>query len=309
MSRTVKLILALNVVLITVLVFVYAELMVSPGKLIDDHRTIETDCFACHTVLFGASAEKCIACHKVADIGVLTTKGTPVVKKKTTVPFHQKLVDEDCVACHSDHVGVAKYRIHQTFSHQMFDAAERQKCVACHLKPTDPTHLQVPDTCAQCHSTDKWKPATFDHKLLKQAEREQCVSCHKAKVPDDKLHRQVSDKCGQCHKTDKWKPATFNHDKFFVFDDYHQRCTTCHRTPDYKQYTCYFCHEHTPEKVRQEHWEEGIREFENCVACHRSTNEDEAKRAWESIKRGIPYQLRQPTKNNSGKRRKQDDDD
>ncbi len=312
MSRIVKLILALNLAIIAVLVFAFADLMVSPGKLIYDHRASETDCFACHTVFLGASSEKCISCHKVADIGVVTTKGAPVVDKKTKVPFHQKLLDQDCVACHSDHVGVAKYRISHKFSHGLVDTPIREECIGCHQKPTDPTHGQVSEKCSQCHSTDKWTPATFDHQLLKDAEREQCVSCHKGKVPTDKLHNQVSDNCGQCHSTDKWKPATFDHAKLFVFDrDHDVKCTVCHTTADYKKYTCYECHEHSPRKIREEHEEEGIREYENCVACHRSADEDEAKRAWKSLKSGTPYQFGLPYEKKNKKRRKKhaDDDD
>jgi hypothetical protein len=46
---------------------------------------------------------------------------------------------------------------------------------------------------------------------------------------------------------------------------------------DYKKYTCYGCHEHTPAKIKREHLEEGIRNFDNCVECHRSGDKDEAK--------------------------------
>jgi len=315
MRPTVKLILILNLVILAVLVFAYPHLMVSPGKLIDAHKVSETDCFACHDVLFGASSEKCITCHKVADIGLLTTKGMPQLNKKSNVAFHQKLLGQDCVACHSDHEGVAIYRKKHKFSHQLLDTASREQCVACHRKPEDEKHREVSDVCTQCHSSEKWKPATFDHKLLKKVELEQCTKCHKSKMPTDKLHQQTSGKCGQCHSTEKWKPATFEHGKWFVFDEDHERCTTCHRTPsyktpNYKEYTCYFCHEHTPWKIKEEHLEEGIHDFENCVLCHRSGDEDEAKRAWKSIQRGTPY-LFSPSfdKTNKKRKKKHDDDD
>jgi len=262
MNRTVKLILIVNLAIIAVLVFAFADLMVSPGRLIYDHRASETDCFACHTAFLGASSEKCIACHKVAEIGVVTTKGTPVVNKKTKVPFHQKLLDQDCIACHSDHLGVAKYRLNQKFSHRLVATSIREECVGCHQRPTDP------------------------------------------------IHRQISDKCSQCHGTDKWKPATFDHDKFFVLDrDHDVKCAACHTTADYKKYTCYECHEHSPGKIREAHEEEGIRDYENCIACHRSADEDEAKRAWESLKRGIPYQFGPPSTEKDKRRRKKPDED
>ncbi|MBT4889917.1 MAG: class III cytochrome C family protein [Rhodospirillales bacterium] len=310
MKPAIKIILALNLVILAVLVFVYPHLMVSPGKLIDGHGTSETDCFSCHDILFGASSEKCITCHKVTDIGVSTTKGIPKINTKPNVAFHQKLIGQDCVSCHSDHEGVAKYRKYKKFSHKLLDVESRGKCIACHQKPEDVKHRQASDKCSQCHSSEKWKPAVFNHKLLNPVELEQCTSCHKDKTPTDKLHRKISAKCGQCHSTDKWKPATFDHRKFFVFDDKHKRCTTCHRTQNYKEYTCYSCHEHSEVKIREEHREEGIRDFANCVSCHRSADEDEAKRAWKSLKQGNPY-LFPPSydKKNKERKKKHDDDD
>ena len=62
--------------------------------------------------------------------------------------------------------------------------------------------------------------------------------------------------------------------QFFALDrDHSTACTTCHMANDYKKYTCYGCHEHTPAKIKREHLEEGILEFEKCVACHRSAEE------------------------------------
>ena len=51
---------------------------------------------------------------------------------------------------------------------------------------------------------------------------------------------------------------------------------------DYANYTCYGCHEHSRSKIREEHVEERIYEYESCVECHRSGDEDEAKRVWRS---------------------------
>lgn len=41
------------------------------------------------------------------------------------------------------------------------------------------------------------------------------------------------------------------------------------------RYTCYGCHQHTPANIRGEHIEEGIRNFANCVDCHRSADEED----------------------------------
>ena len=48
MSRTLKWILAANLIVLAILAFVYPHLMVGPGKLIPGHAKLESDCFACH---------------------------------------------------------------------------------------------------------------------------------------------------------------------------------------------------------------------------------------------------------------------
>ena len=219
-----------NLAVLVALVFIYPHLMVSPGPVVAAHAELNTDCFACHAPLRGASTERCIACHALPDIGLRSSKGVPLVRKakglKTS--FHQELIEKNCMACHSDH--------------------------------------QAPRLTQRSR-----KP--FSHELLRPAVREQCDSCHMA--PVDKLHSKLTGNCKQCHSQKAWKPATFDHEKSFVLDkDHNATCVTCHTGNDYSRYTCYGCHEHTPAKVRSEHQEEGISDFENCVECHRSADKD-----------------------------------
>jgi hypothetical protein len=230
MSRTLKIILAINLIVLAVLTFAYPHLMVGPGKLIPAHKLLNTDCFACHVSFTGADSPKCAGCHKPADIGRLTTKGAPVVKPLTATPFHQELISQDCVACHSDHAGVKRYQL----------------------------------------------KGNFDHTLLKKETSNQCQTCHKS--PADTLHKQITGNCAQCHTQQKWTPATFEHEKYFLLDgDHTASCVTCHAANDYKRYTCYGCHEHTLANIRREHINEGIRQFDNCVECHRSANKHDIK--------------------------------
>ncbi|MBI4984896.1 MAG: class III cytochrome C family protein [Rhodocyclales bacterium] len=230
MKPVVKLLLAINLLALAALAFVYPQPMVGPGKLIPGHKQLEGDCFACHAPLRGADSLRCVSCHKPETIGRLTTTGLPIAKPLTATPFHQKLVSQDCVACHSDHAGVKRYR-------------------------------------AQ---------GRFDHALLQKATREQCQGCHQS--PTDALHRQISGNCNQCHGQDKWTPATFDHDKYFELDrDHNARCATCHLRNDYSRYTCFGCHEHSPASIRREHVEEGIRDFDNCVECHRNADEHDIR--------------------------------
>lgn len=228
MNRIVKVILAINLIAIAALVFVYPNLMIGPGKLIPGHRAMETDCFACHTPLAGAKSERCVTCHKPDEIGRLTTTGQPIAKPLSATPFHQKLVNQDCVACHSDHAGVKRFR----------------------------------------------QQGKFNHELLAKEARDNCQSCHQS--PADSLHKQITGNCKQCHTQEKWVPATFDHDKYFQLDRHHNTgCATCHVRNDYSRYTCYGCHEHTPAIIRRAHVEEGIRDYENCVDCHLSANEED----------------------------------
>ncbi len=79
--------------------------------------------------------------------------------------------------------------------------------------------------------------------------------------------------------TTAWKPATYDHSKYFVLDnDHHTACSTCHTDPaDFKKYTCYNCHEHSPSRIAEEHREEGIYNYQNCIKCHRNASEGEGE--------------------------------
>ncbi len=226
MSTTVKYLVLANLAVILALVFIFPHQMISPGRLIDGHQELTNDCFACHTSLRGTPSDKCVSCHAVDKIGLETTKGVPIQGKNAKTAFHRKLTEQDCVACHSDHQGVRKFRAEKGFAHALLQPSTRELCESCHKKPADTLHKQVSGNCAQCHSTEKWKPATFDH------------------------------------------------DKYFVLDrDHTTQCVTCHPRNDFKRYTCYGCHEHTPSNMWAEHAEEGIRNLDDCVRCHRSSSD------------------------------------
>ena len=234
-NKTTILIVAVNLAALVLLAIFVPHLMISPGKPIEAHTELATNCFACHTPFIGSPPEKCIICHKVEEIGLKTTKGISIAKEKKQVTFHQHLIDEDCIACHSDHKGVQAFR----------------------------------------------PIGEFSHELLEQPVRNQCDSCHSA--PVDALHQKSKADCGACHSQEHWKPATFEHDDYFRFDRHHDtECATCHVDNDLANYTCYGCHEHSRSKIREEHFEEGIFDYENCVECHRSGDEDEAKYLWRS---------------------------
>jgi len=274
MSRLVKNILWLNMAVIAVLTFVYADLMISPGHVIAGHKDIQGDCFACHTLFVGATDSKCVKCHKVKDIGIRTTRGAVMLKDMGKVPvaFHQKLSEQECVACHSDHAGIAIYRARFKFSHALLDGETRKDCVACHAKPQDKIHEKASIKCSQCHTDEKWKPATFKHELLSAADLAQCTSCHQASAPKDKLHETSSKKCGLCHLTDTWKPVDFKHEKLPKAEL--EQCASCHKKPTDKLHKsasekCGQCH--VTEKWKPatfKHEALSRAELRQCVNCH-----------------------------------------
>ncbi len=269
---------AANLAVLIALVFAYPHLMVSPGALMSGHSTLARDCFACHAPLRGVASDRCITCHAVSDIGLRTTKGVVLPSRTVKTSFHQSLIEKDCVACHSDHADPKlTKRSSKPFSHALLRTDVRERCGSCHTAPSDKIHRDLTVSCNQCHTAAHWKPATFDHALLAKDVLNRCEGCHKP--PADKLHNQFKDNCVSCHATKAWKPATFDHDKYFVLDrDHNATCATCHSTGDYKKYTCYGCHEHTVENIRRKHVKEGITNYENCVECHRSADEEPKNR-------------------------------
>jgi len=271
--RLVLIVIAANLVGLVALAFVYPQLMVSPGALVLGHAELATDCFACHSPWRGAASLRCVQCHALSEIGLRTTKGALLATRSAKRSFHQELLEQDCMACHGDHQGPRlTQRSRKPFSHVLLRAAVRDHCEACHAAPENDLHRDLTVSCGQCHQPEHWKPASFDHALLAKAVQDRCEGCHKP--PTDSLHRQITGNCKQCHSQEHWKPATFEHDKLFLLDrDHSTTCKTCHTESDYSHYTCYGCHEHEPDKVRAEHLEEGIREFENCVECHRSADD------------------------------------
>lgn len=192
-----------------------------------------------------------------------------------------KSIEKNCLSCH-----------------QVFQGSTDKQCINCHKvrdigvlnskgeKILTPKiafhHLLTKEECISCHVghighiqiNNNKGIKNFSHNLLSEEIRNKCISCHTK--PRDTIHLNASDNCLTCHSLLKWKPASLNHEKFFRFDRNHpgSDCATCHTDKNnYKIYTCYGCHEHSENKIRREHEEEGIRDFSNCVKCHRSGNE------------------------------------
>ena len=197
MRRWVLTIIVLNLLALVALAFAYPQLMISPGALVPAHAELTTDCFACHAPLLGAASERCVVCHALPDIGLRTSKGAALSKPTIKVSFHQELVEQNCMACHSDHQGSkSRQRSKKAFSHALLRPATRERCESCHVAPKNNFHRDLTVGCGQCHQTEGWKPATFEHDklfVLDQDHNPPCVTCH-----TDKDHRRYT--CYGCHE-------------------------------------------------------------------------------------------------------------
>jgi hypothetical protein len=223
MSRTLKIIVLVSLLVIAILAFTYANVMIAPGRLIKEHQSLNGDCFACHTSFRGIDSKKCIACHQTSEIGRLTSKGLPLAKPLTSATFHKELSRESCVSCHSDHEGVTRYQPTRKFDHSLLKAETSGKCQTCHKPPSDFVHQKIKGECAQCHAQTQWTPATFDHDkyfMLDSDHSAACSSCHLA----NDYQRYT---CYGCHEHSLEKIRR-EHRKEGInqFD----RCVECHRS-------------------------------------------------------------------------------
>lgn len=222
-----------------------------------------------------------LACNLVALAALAFIYPDLMVSPGKLVAGH-KLLEGDCFACHAPFTGASSTRC--TSCHKPADIGRLTTTGAVLTKPATKAafHQELNShDCVACHSDHAGvkrfaRARSFDHTLLKQATRDQCQSCHK--TPTDALHKQITGNCLQCHTQEQWTPATFDHNKHFVLDrDHNTSCVTCHVRNDYSRFTCYGCHEHTPDNIRREHIKEGISKFDDCVECHRSANEHDIK--------------------------------
>jgi len=254
---------------------------VQPGRLLPAHASLTNACLACHTPLKGVSGAKCQQCHALAEIGLRDSHGRALdAPRRAVQALHQRNQDHGCTECHAEHAGRLGAEAAARFTHEGLSEGIARDCAACHggQEPADALHSKSGMACGDCHTVEAWTPATFDHGSLSGGGR--CSSCHLKDQPGDELHRGLANDgdCASCHGTRAWTPATYDHGRFFRFDGHHPaHCADCH-TPGqgYQRYTCTGCHAHSPGRLAAEHREEGIANWQDCVRCHRSGNEDEA---------------------------------
>lgn len=261
----------LLIVAVTAFCIQAPHIMLSPGQVSQGHQKNAKQCTSCHQLFWGISDKKCIACHKPGEI----SKDSSV--KGQSLQFHSRLKAQSCTSCHTDHKGKDPELATFAFNHSLLSVTMLNNCISCHVNPVDSLHAKLSVSCGSCHNTDQWKfSGDFDHDLIKEINKNNCRSCHQK--PADAFHFSLQSNCLDCHSTQQWKPASFDHSSYFVLDrDHNAKCITCHSNNVFTTYTCYGCHEHSESKIAEEHNEEGIYEFSDCVSCHRSGNKHDIR--------------------------------
>ena len=195
------------------------------------------------------------------------------------MPAHRAL-EADCFACHRPFIGSTPGQCVKCHKPAEIGLLTTKGVSIAHERKFPAFHQDLIEAdCVACHSDHKgvqvFHPiGRFSHGLLKVARRDQCSGCHQA--PQDTMHQGLVGNCGDCHSQQAWTPATFDHEGLFsLTGDHAATCNTCHVGNVYNTYTCYGCHEHTRSGIREKHLEEGIRDYENCVECHRSGEDAE----------------------------------
>ncbi|MFZ5916662.1 MAG: hypothetical protein ACOYZ7_07005 [Chloroflexota bacterium] len=173
----------------------------------------------------------------------------------------------DCITCHSqaDTAFVAGHV-----------AGYGDNCLSCHdgrgelaafehdrVFVLQGAHLST--ACASCHSGA----------ILARIESD-CVGCHR----ESDLHAgSFGLECARCHIPSDWLQAQLRQ-HIFALDHGgggQLACETCH-SDSYVQHSCYGCHDHQPDQMRDVHEKEQIADFDDCITCHPSGQPDEAER-------------------------------
>ena len=227
-----------------------------------------TDCWSCHEQDYNDTddpnhaaagfSHNCLQCHTTSD-----WESGDFNHNNTQFPLTGAHVNLNCASCH----GNGQY------------ADLPADCWSCHQgdyqTALDPNHVQgqYPQTCAQCHSTAGWSPATFDHNQSNfpltgahvnatcaqchvngqyEGTPVDCWSCHQADYgsADDPNHvtNLFPHACQECHSTATWEPSTFNHAQTqFPLTGAHlsASCIECHANGNYSNLAtdCWSCHQ------------------------------------------------------------------
>ncbi|MDZ7761794.1 MAG: multiheme c-type cytochrome [Desulfovermiculus sp.] len=194
----------------------FAPQLLQPGAMATGHQDLGDDCFACHTAFAGPSRRKCLVCHDLKQID------NNVQQRQA---LHSKLLQPDCTACHTNHLGrYSRDRAH-SFSHDLMAPSTLKKCTDCHAQPETASHVKSDANCGQCHKTGAWRPASFAHERYFRLDDEHDVSCNTCH-PDEDFGQYT---CFGCHEHSSGKLAEEHREE--GIQDF-QNCARCHPSGD-----------------------------------------------------------------------------
>ena len=251
-------------------------------KLVGKHQTVE--CAQCHVNnVFKGTPQNCAACHQKDDPHKARSGRTA---RSATIRRIGRTRSSITIWRRSNWWASTRRSSARSATSTTCSKARRRLARPA-IRRTIRIKGAFGTDCAQCHNPSDWKDAKFDHNLAAfkltgahvnvpcakchingvfKGTPQTCVSCHAE--PQQHLGAFGTD-CAQCHTTQTWQGATFDH----VFPLNHGgggniACQTCHTTTNFKEYTCYGCHDHDPARIQARHLDEGISDFQDCVRCH-----------------------------------------
>ena len=255
-------------------------------------------CVACHAepqVHLGMFSSGCLECHNQDSWSPAFLDGKPfkhVVDTHFSLGKHAQDYQGNPLVCQDCHLG----DVGSTF--------DLQVCADCHTAGNDPSRGSGPEfmlnhierygpACLDCHDgVDRL--SGFVHAQVFPLEGKHgaidCAACHQERVfqgtpsqcagchADPEIHAgSFGLQCQYCHSVDAWTPANLRFHNFPLDhgDGGEVACATCH-VASYDNYTCYGCHEHQPDSIREDHREEEVdmKELEACFDCHPDGREE-----------------------------------
>jgi len=282
------------------------ETLVMPGKVIEGHAEVESECASCHQKFErGRQRTLCLECHE--DVGKDIDQGAG---------FHGKFEharDDKCASCHTDHEGRDADIVHldeSSFDHEFTDFPligkhKENECGDCHAEGDK--HREAPSDCYACHEDDNphgdtlgtvcgdchtpvdWLEVEFDHDatgypLIGKHQEPGCLDCHAdntfqntptgcydCHAEDDAHDGKSGNECGNCHNPNGWDDTSFDHnrDTDFKLDGKHaeQTCDDCHSEDPFADELDMACIAcHLENDNHEGHF------GENCETCHNSSD-------------------------------------
>lgn len=282
---------------------IYPALFYSPGGLSKDHRRIK-NCWSCHEKWYGVQNSSCVSCHdkkpglhvkdgvgSCADCHIEHKRGKGKRQRKIVFSYNHKTGsnNDKCLRCHTEpkdklhgnisdgcfmcHKNYKKWT-HMVFNHKAIDTKHMESCSLCHQNVKKGFHKYISSKkCADCHRNSTEKAFRFNHNDVSVTYQKKCNICHKS--PGGTFHRSVGLNCADCHKSYSWLKTNFKHT--FPINHGKRRkkmsCLSCHPKNNFRGYSCFSCH--SARSIRGEHREEGVKNLNNCVRCHRRGREEE----------------------------------